>query len=324
MHCVEARRLDETAHRLVRVMHGCSMKLYALSDLHLSYAENRQALAEIAACPNDWLILGGDIGESRFHLELACETLLPRFRKLIWVPGNHEMWTLPSSTSRLSGLAKYEQFVEVCRSYGVLTPEDPYPVVSIGAEQVRIVPLFLLYDYSFRPDDVPLESAVAWAAETGVYCADEKLLRCEPYVDVAEWCVARCRATEARLQKIKDGVPTVLINHFPLRRDLAWLPRIPRFSIWCGTRQTEDWHVRFNAAVVVSGHLHIRSTTYRDGVRFEEVSLGYPRQWKPYTTVNACVRQIMPHWQAAEKSVDHNHAGNDRPFWPCDELKHKQ
>lgn len=87
--------------------------------------------------------------------------------------------------------------------------------------------------------------------------------------------------------------PTVLINHFPLRKDLAWLPRIPQFVIWCGTERTSDWHRRFNARVVVSGHLHIRSTTHRDGVRFEEVSLGYPRQWMPYTTPNLCVREII-------------------------------
>jgi hypothetical protein len=31
--------------------------------------------------------------------------------------------------------------------------------------------------------------------------------------------------------------------------------------------------------VVVYGHLHIRRTTQYDGVRFEEVSLGYPREW---------------------------------------------
>jgi hypothetical protein len=30
---------------------------------------------------------------------------------------------------------------------------------------------------------------------------------------------------------------------------------------------------------VVTGHLHTRRTDIVDGTRFEEVSLGYPRQW---------------------------------------------
>jgi hypothetical protein len=91
-----------------------------------------------------------------------------------------------------------------------------------------------------------------------------------------------------------NNVPTVLINHFPLREDLVRLPTIPRFSLWCGTRRTEDWHKRFNAVVVVSGHLHVRLTSYRDGVRFEEVSLGYPRQWINATTLEDCIREILP------------------------------
>jgi UDP-2,3-diacylglucosamine pyrophosphatase LpxH len=89
-------------------------------------------------------------------------------------------------------------------------------------------------------------------------------------------------------------LPTVLINHFPLKQSLAKLPAIPRFMIWCGTRRTEDWHKRFNASVVVSGHLHIRSTREIDGTRFEEVSLGYPnRQWRPSNGMDTHVRVIL-------------------------------
>ena len=57
------------------------------------------------------------------------------------------------------------------------------------------------------------------------------------------------------------------------------LPLIPRFTIWCGTRRTADWHRRFRAAAVVYGHLHPKLRLL-DGVRFHEVSLGYPRQWR--------------------------------------------
>jgi hypothetical protein len=72
------------------------------------------------------------------------------------------------------------------------------------------------------------------------------------------------------------------------------------FSLWCGTRRTEDWHLRFNAIVVVSRHLHIRSTSYRDGVRFEEVSLGYPRQWTHSTTLNRYIREVLPGTSSGE------------------------
>jgi hypothetical protein len=270
------------------------MKLYAISDLHLGYEANRRALSGIAGHPGDWLILAGDVGETAAHLELAFSILKPRFAQLIWVPGNHELWTLPSGREAARGRFKYDELVDLCRAHGVLTPEDRYPIVRVGGQDVRIAPLFLLYDYSFRPSDVPLERAVEWAGETGVFCSDEVLLHPDPYAGRAEWCHARCESTELRLRTCRNDLPTVLINHFPLREDLARLPRIPRFSLWCGTRRTEDWHVRFNATVVVSGHLHIRSTSRRDGVRFEEVSLGYPHQWGGSTTLDHCVREILP------------------------------
>jgi calcineurin-like phosphoesterase family protein len=214
--------------------------------------------------------------------------------RLVWVPGNHELWTLPSSKETARGQFKYDKLIRLCQAHGVLTPEDPYPIVAVGGKEVRIAPLFLLYDYSFRPAEVPSERAIQWASEAGVACTDELLLHPDPYAGRAEWCHSRCDLSELRLEASCNYVPTVLINHFPLREDLVRLPTIPRFSLWCGTRRTEDWHKRFNAVVVVSGHLHVRSTSYRDGVRFEEVSLGYPRQWVNATTLEDCIREILP------------------------------
>ena len=128
----------------------------------------------------------------------------------------------------------------------------------------------------------------------GVLCADEAFLRPGPYGSVGVGCAARCAYTEARLRGVAGAGRLVLVNHFPLRWDLARLARIPRLSIWCGTRRTEDWHARFAAAVVVSGHLHRRATDVRDGVRFEEVSLGYPEDWDQARGLAAYLRDILP------------------------------
>jgi hypothetical protein len=51
--------------------------------------------------------------------------------------------------------------------------------------------------------------------------------------------------------------------------------------------------VRFRAEVAVYGHLHIPRTTHYDGVRFEEVSLGYPREWRRRGGTPAPLRRLF-------------------------------
>ncbi|MFM8536205.1 MAG: metallophosphoesterase, partial [Acidimicrobiia bacterium] len=131
------------------------------------------------------------------------------------------------------------------------------------------------------------------AAETGVRSADEELLAPDPHPTFDAWCAARVEATEARLASFPGDVKLIMVNHFPLRADLAVLPRIPRFSIWCGTTRTHDWDRRFNLEVSVYGHLHLRSTREIGGVRFEECSLGYPKQWNQQKTLQDYLRRIL-------------------------------
>jgi 3',5'-cyclic AMP phosphodiesterase CpdA len=281
------------------------MKLYALADLHLRYEVTRRALEALRPHPYDWLILAGDVGETEEHLRFALAILARRFGRIFWVPGNHDLWTIPSRSDDLRGEAKYRRLVQVCRDHGVLTPEDPY-VEWPGdwpKEKPRCIlaPLFLLYDYTFRPDGIDsVEGAIAWAAEDNLLCSDEVLLHPDPYPSRQAWCEARVRETEPRLAEAAARAPLVIVNHFPLRQDLAILPRIPRFSIWCGTRLTEDWHLRYRAEAVIYGHLHIRGRYKRDGVRFEEVSLGYPPNWNQSLGVEPYLRQILPHPDEAD------------------------
>jgi hypothetical protein len=268
-------------------------RLLATSDLHINHKENREALEALPAHPSDWLIVAGDIGPKAEHLEVALDILLPRFARLIWTPGNHDLWCPPTSSDRTRGPARYDELVSICRARGVLTPEDPY-VEWPAAPGTYIVPMFLLFDYSFRPPDVPFAGAIAWARESGVVAGDEQMIDPAPFESRSAWCHARCDATAARLDALPAGSRTVLINHWPLRYDLARPPRVPRFSLWSGTSRTEDWPRRYRAVACVNGHMHLRTTLWRDGVRHEEVSLGYPRDWRRDRGLAPYLRQILP------------------------------
>jgi predicted phosphohydrolase len=272
------------------------MNLLAISDLHLAHRANRKALESIERRPSDWLILAGDICETEAELEDAFALLRRRFAKLIWVPGNHELWTTDEaagSPQAMRGEARYSALVALARSFGVVTPEDPYPMWPGGGRPIAVAPLFTLYDYSFRPDEIAELDVLEWAAADGIISADETLLDPTPYSDRAAWCATRVAKTTARLAALPPDCATVLVNHYPLERAHALLPRTPRFAPWCGTRLTQGWHSRFRAVAVVYGHLHTPRSFEHDSVKFHEVSLGYPEQWDQRLTINSYLRVIL-------------------------------
>jgi len=271
-------------------------KLLAVSDLHVAFPENREIVANLRPqSAGDWLLVAGDVGEIVADIEWALRTLSERFAVVVWAPGNHELWTHHRDPVQLRGEPRYRHLVELCRGLGVVTPEDPYRVWEGMGGPVTIAPLFVLYDYTFLPAGAATkEAGLAQAYGTGVVCADEVMLHPDPYPSREAWCQARLEATERRLVARDPGLPTILVNHFPLIREPTRILRHPEFAQWCGTAATAGWHVRFGAAAVVYGHLHIPRTTWHDGVRFEEVSYGYPREWQRWGSAPGPPRQILP------------------------------
>ena len=259
-------------------------QLLAISDLHVGYAANREIVAGLRPeSDGDWLIVAGDVAERFGDVLWALSTLKERFARVLWLPGNHELWTPARDPVTLRGQARYDALVQEIRRLGVTTPEDPYPVWEGPEGPVAVCPLFLLYDYTWRdgtPGCTSKDSALAYSRDLGVVCSDEALLHPDPLPGIDDWCRARVAATRARLDALDPALPTVLANHWPLHPEPTRILHYPSFALWCGTQLTEDWHVRYRATEVVYGHLHIPRVIHRDGVRFTEVSLGYPREWE--------------------------------------------
>jgi 3',5'-cyclic AMP phosphodiesterase CpdA len=274
---------------------GARGQVFAVSDQHVGYKENRAITESLRPeSDDDWLLVAGDVSEKFEDIAWVLGLMAERFAKVIWSPGNHELWSHPSDSVTLRGVARYEALVELCRGLGVLTPEDPYAVWEGGETPVTIAPLFVLYDYSFRaPGTNTKEESLRYAMETGIVCSDEYLLHPDPYPSREEWCYARVAYTEKRLAAIDPEHRTVLVNHYPLVRDPTFVLRYPEFAQWCGTELTAEWHKRFRTATMVYGHLHIPRETWYDGVRFEEVSIGYPREWKARIP-RSPLRRILP------------------------------
>ena len=76
--------------------------------------------------------------------------------------------------------------LEICKAFSVRTPEDEFLIIEGNDETLAVVPMFLLYDYSFRPDSIPENQAVEWAMDSNVLCTDEVLIKTLENSGIAE------------------------------------------------------------------------------------------------------------------------------------------
>jgi 3',5'-cyclic AMP phosphodiesterase CpdA len=70
------------------------MRIFAVSDLHTDFAENRRRLQRVSSTSylRDVLVVAGDIADDLRAIDWTLRTLRSRFGQAFYVPGNHELW----------------------------------------------------------------------------------------------------------------------------------------------------------------------------------------------------------------------------------------
>src|SRR5262249_5857846 len=116
---------------------------FALSDIHVNFAVNRQWVVNLSSSDytDDILILGGDVSDSLSVLEWCLRSLSQRFARVLYVPGNHELWVLQNKDHQTS----IDKFHQVCR----IMERCGASMRPFHRETLSIVPLLAWYDYSF-------------------------------------------------------------------------------------------------------------------------------------------------------------------------------
>jgi Icc-related predicted phosphoesterase len=228
------------------------MRIYAISDLHTDFRENRAALerAGLAGHRGDALIVAGDVADGEAVLRDTLQWLAARFAEVFFVPGNHELWVRGDPRD---SMRKFHDVLRLCDQVGVRTG----PARVGGA---WVVPLFSWYDPSF---DVLGEGA------------EEEL---EAWSDryFCRWPEGTGRVDEAFLRMNEPRVhpydgPVVTFSHFVPRPELlppASYLRFKGLPLVAGSLGIEAQIRRIQPRVHVFGHTHIPSDRVIEGVRY--------------------------------------------------------
>jgi predicted phosphodiesterase len=228
------------------------MRIYAISDLHTDFRENRAALERAALTEHrdDVLIVAGDIADSEAVLRDTLGWLSGRFREVFFVPGNHELWVRGDERDSLQ---KFNDVLRLCDQAGVRTAP-----LRVGG--VWVVPLFSWYDADFdlRGEGVE-EELEAWSDR--YFC---------------RWPLWMSRVDQTFLEMNEPYVrrydaPVISFSHFVPRPDLLPPTKYLRFKglpLVAGSRGIETQIRRIQPRIHVYGHTHIPEDRVIEGVRY--------------------------------------------------------
>lgn len=251
-------------------------RIFALSDLHVDYGANAKWVANISATEyrDDLLILAGDIAHSMPLFEWCLNALARRFRKLLFVPGNHDLWVLHEAPERDS-FQKLEDISAIVEASGA-------SMQPFRERNVSIIPLLAWYDYSFGEPGEHLRSS--WMD----YHA------CRWPKGVREKEVAAHFAACNKQQVSARGDTIITFSHFLPRIDLMpeYIPAKFR-SLYpvLGTAQLELQLRVLNSRIHVYGHSHFNRNVSIGGVSYINNAFGYPSETRIASKRLLCIHE---------------------------------
>lgn len=239
------------------------MRVFALSDIHVDYEANMKWVQGLSRADHqdDLLILAGDVSHRQALLGQCLEALARRFHKVLFLPGNHDLWVLGEAPGKTS----FQKFMEVAatvRDSGACMEAQRFG-------DVLVQPLLGWYDYSFGEPGEELRSS--WM--------DFRACRWPQGYEAADVALHFERLNRAAPLQ---GVSRVItFSHFLPRLDLVpgFVPRRHRIlDPVLGSTRLEAQLRRLQPDIHVYGHSHINRSVSIDGVRYVNNAFGYPQE----------------------------------------------
>jgi predicted phosphodiesterase len=228
------------------------MRIFAISDLHTDFRENRLLLQRLAGrdYSRDVLVVAGDVADRLDTLRETLTFLRGLFREVWFVPGNHELWV---RNDPRDSVEKFAAVLETCARAGVRTS----PGRAAGH---WIVPLFSWYEESFDSGDEGVrEELEAWS--DFYFCR---------WPEHAANPAEHFAALNARRLRRFEG-PVLTFSHFVPRAELVPPVRhltfkgLPKVA---GSALIERQLREAGSTVHVYGHTHLMGDRVIDGVRY--------------------------------------------------------
>lgn len=239
------------------------MRVFTVSDIHVDYAENLHWVLSLSEQDyrQDYLILAGDVSDDLDLLAQVFESLSAKFKRVLFVPGNHELWIRKEDFN--TSLDKLSAIESLCSQYGICTT-----VLKQG--ELSFVPLLSWYDYSFGQ---PLPRLSRLWRDLKVCKWPAKL---HDPAAVSEYFLDRNEA-------VLDTNNKVLISYSHFVPGVAVMPQgIPQSKRWIypvlGSERLGAQVRQLNPNIHVYGHSHVNQSVEINGIRYVNNAFAYPSE----------------------------------------------
>lgn len=252
--------------------------MYAVSDIHVDYPQNLEWVLglDCQGYQADVLLLAGDVSEDMMLLERVLRGCVERFAKVMFVPGNHDLWVRRRAHD--CSLAKFEGILKLCSELGVAT--EPFEYAG-----VEFLPLFSWYDFSFGSIDRSLRLgwrdfyACSWPESLPDSHAITRYFH-ELNSGVFEWIKTRSAHRDRECHGLAPN-PRITCSHFLPAIELmpSWVPESKR-TVYpvLGSVELGAQVRRLAPDVHVYGHSHVNQTIKIDSTHYVNNAFATPRE----------------------------------------------
>lgn len=230
-------------------------RIFALSDLHIDTPQNMQFMLNLSDCDysNDTLVIAGDVSDDLTKIETVFSTLLKKFYRVAYVPGNHELWI--RKTHHQDSIEKFWGIHSLCQQLGIAT--DAIKIEGTN-NSAWLVPLFSWYR---MPEEGRESLFIHKEGENWQACGWVDHLLCrwpeaiqQDHVSVADYFYS---LNIKRIQQTYDA-PIISFSHFLPRKELIF-PSIELAQEYCTdgaliAPHPKDPHPQFNFSRVAGCH----------------------------------------------------------------------